>query len=82
MENAKEQLRDQASAVTEDLRKLGRITREAAKDIAGEYLDEGKHKFEELEDRAVTYIREKPLQSVLIAAGAGLLLGYLFSSRR
>lgn len=80
--SAREQLREQASAVKEDLRKLGRITREAAKDVAGEYADEGKKKYEDLEDRAVTYIREKPLQSVLIAAGAGLLLGYLFSSRR
>ncbi len=80
--SAREQLREQAATVKEDLRKFGRITREAAKDVAGEILDDGKQKFEKLEERVVTYVREKPVKSLLIAAGAGLLIGYLFSSRR
>jgi ElaB/YqjD/DUF883 family membrane-anchored ribosome-binding protein len=36
---------------------------------------------DELADELKTYVKENPLQSVLIAAGAGLLLG-LFLKRR
>jgi ElaB/YqjD/DUF883 family membrane-anchored ribosome-binding protein len=79
--SAREQLREQAATVADDLRKLGRISQEAAKDVASEYLDAGKHKLDEVEDRVVSYIRAKPVKSVLIATGAGLLLGYLFSRR-
>jgi ElaB/YqjD/DUF883 family membrane-anchored ribosome-binding protein len=74
-------LREQAHAVKDDLRELGKIAKETAKETAGHYVDGSKHKYEEIEDHVVTYIREKPMKSVLIAAGAGLLLGYLFSRR-
>jgi ElaB/YqjD/DUF883 family membrane-anchored ribosome-binding protein len=63
-----------------------------AKQKAAEYLDEGKHKTaeyleqgkqkaSEFEDQIENYIRQKPLKSVLIAAGAGALLGFLISRR-
>lgn len=35
----------------------------------------------EFEDQIEIYIREKPLKSVLIAAGVGALLGFLISRR-
>jgi ElaB/YqjD/DUF883 family membrane-anchored ribosome-binding protein len=77
----KARLREQAHTVKDDLRELGKIARDTAKETAGQYVDGGKHKYEEIEDQVVTYIREKPMKAVLVAAGAGLLLGYLFSRR-
>jgi len=74
-------LREQAHTVKDDLRELGKIAKETAKETAGHYVDGSKHKYEEIEDQVVTYIREKPMKAVLVAAGAGLLLGYLFSRR-
>jgi ElaB/YqjD/DUF883 family membrane-anchored ribosome-binding protein len=78
---ARDQVRERATAVKEDLRELGRVTRDATKETASHLLDQSKHKYGEIEDQVVTYIREKPVKSVLIAAGAGLLLGFLFTRR-
>ncbi len=63
-----------------------------AKKKAVEYVDEGKQKTVEyyekgkqeasrIEDQVENYIRENPLKSVLIATGAGVLLGLLMSRR-
>ena len=63
-----------------------------AKHIAVEYYDEGKHKsaeyykhgkqtMTEVEDRVEKYIREKPLQTVAMAAAGGMLLGFLLKRR-
>lgn len=48
---------------------------------SSEYYRQGKRMVAEVEDRVEGYIREKPLQSVLIAAGAGALLGFLLTRR-
>ena len=67
--------------------KLGEAKNKAAgyagdvKGKANEYVDEGKQKDAKVEDQVENYIREKPLKSVLIAAGAGVLLGFLLSRR-
>lgn len=46
-----------------------------AKAVAVEKADEAKLKYEELTSKAESQIREKPLTSIAIAVGAGLLLG-------
>ena len=81
-------LRRQAKVVKEDLRGLGRTAKEVAQDKLGdakkkavEYADEGKQEALRLEDQVESYIRQNPLKSVLIATGAGLLLGLLLSRR-
>jgi ElaB/YqjD/DUF883 family membrane-anchored ribosome-binding protein len=86
--SAGKQLRDQTAAVKEDLSKLAQLTRDAsqeklakAKEAASEYLEKGKQKVGEVEDSMVRYVREKPIKSVLLAAGAGALLGFLLSRR-
>ena len=46
------------------------------------YLQKGKAKAVEMEEGFEHYVQAKPMKSVLIAAGAGLLVGYLFGRRR
>ncbi len=50
-------------------------------EAAGEYYDKGVSKAKELEANLESYVREKPIQSLLIATavslGAGLLIGAL-----
>lgn len=83
-----EEVRQRARVVREDVRELGRAARGAAEETyeevkrhAGEYVDRQKQRVTEFEDQLVEYVRQKPLQSVLIAAGAGLLLGFLLHRR-
>lgn len=78
--DAKEELRDQAHTVADDLRELGSIgkraaeeTAEAARDRAREVKDDTVAKVGDFEDQLVQYVREQPLKSVLIAAGAGAI---------
>jgi ElaB/YqjD/DUF883 family membrane-anchored ribosome-binding protein len=56
-----------------------------AHDIAGRVravVERGKEKAADIQEGFEGYVKEKPLQTVLIAAGAGLLVGYLFGRRR
>lgn len=52
-----------------------------AQDRGREVLDEAAATLEGLEDQAVRTVREKPAQSLAIAAGLGLLVGYLMNRR-
>jgi ElaB/YqjD/DUF883 family membrane-anchored ribosome-binding protein len=45
-------------------------------------LERGKAKATEVGDGFKSYVQDKPIQSLLIAAGAGLLVGYLCGRRR
>ncbi|MBK7877494.1 MAG: DUF883 family protein [Planctomycetes bacterium] len=45
-------------------------------------LARGKERLVRAEDRFENYVREKPVQSLLIAAGAGLAIGWLLGRRR
>lgn len=81
-------LREQATAVKEDVRELGRLAKEASRDklretkqVAGEYVARGQQRAGEIEDSVVTYVRDNPVKSLLMAAGAGVLIGFLFSRR-
>jgi len=78
-------LRDKAQKVGEDLRDLGGQVREAARDkydqLSGEaraFYDQGRDKAHEWEAGIESYVREKPVQALLVAAGVGLLLGALW----
>ena len=69
MEHAAE-LRDTATRTAEDLRAR-----------AGEWCDESRQQVGRLEKTLEQRIRDNPLQSVAIAAGAGILLGILWIRR-
>ena len=86
--SAKSQLRNQGETLGRDLRELGHLTKEAAQETlrdtrqsASELYDQGRRKAGDLEAQVAEYVKEKPVQSVLIAAGVGLLLGALLSRR-
>ncbi|MCK5941078.1 MAG: hypothetical protein KAI24_03835 [Planctomycetes bacterium] len=81
-------LRDQVRVLGEDVKELGRLTKEAlahkvdsAKDAAQGAVEAGKDKALEYRDRLSEATREQPIKSVLIAAGIGAVIG-LFMGRR
>ncbi len=87
-EPATAKLREQARTVGEDVRAMGGLAREAAheqydaaKETANQYVEQGKRRMDDYEDQLVSYVRTKPVKSVLVAAGIGAVLG-LFWSRR
>jgi ElaB/YqjD/DUF883 family membrane-anchored ribosome-binding protein len=78
-------LGEQAQQVGQNLRDLGSQVRDQAQqkyselsDQAREYYQQGREKAQEWEQGLESYIQEKPLQAVLIAAGVGVLLGLLW----
>lgn len=78
-------LTDSATQVGENLRNLGGQVRDAAteryqqlRDQATNYYDQGRDRAREWEEGLESYVHEKPLQAVLIAAGVGVLLGLLW----
>lgn len=86
--SATEQLRSHGATVREDVREFGRLARDAAKEqlgdaqqTASELLEQGKRKADDLEARLTQYVREKPIKSLLIAAGIGVALGMLWSRK-
>jgi ElaB/YqjD/DUF883 family membrane-anchored ribosome-binding protein len=76
---------EQAQQVSQNLRDLGSQVRDQARekynelsDQAHNYYEQGRQKAQEVEEGLESYIQEKPLQAVLIAAGVGVLLGLLW----
>jgi len=47
------------------------------KEAATEYYEQGRERVQEWQQQLEHQVREKPLQSLLIAAGIGLLIGLL-----
>ena len=83
--STKGQLKESASQVGEDLRNLGSQARDAAtqtyeqlRQQAGDYYEQGRARATEMEQNLEQYVQEKPIQSLLMAAGVGLLLGILW----
>ena len=79
------QLKESAQQVQENLRELGGQVREAASEQyhnlrqqASEYYEQGRQRAQEWEQGLEQYVQEKPIQSLLIAAGVGMLLGILW----
>jgi ElaB/YqjD/DUF883 family membrane-anchored ribosome-binding protein len=84
-ERSADQLRDTAANVTQGIRDLGSQARDAAtekydelRQQATEYYDQGRQRAQEWERGLEDYVQQKPVQSLLIAAGVGMLLGVLW----
>jgi ElaB/YqjD/DUF883 family membrane-anchored ribosome-binding protein len=67
------------------LRDLGGQVRDQAREKyeqfsgqAHDYYDQGRQKAQEWEQGLESYVQEKPIQALLIAAGVGMLLGILW----
>ncbi len=77
--------REAAREVGENLREAGGRVRDVAteqyeqmKHQAQEYYERGRERAREMEQSLEQYIQEKPIRSLLIAAGVGMLLGILW----
>lgn len=92
MPTATEQFRAKAAEVKDDLREvkkdlkeLGALTPDLAREKMAhlaETYERGKEKAAEATNAVEEFIRERPIQSVMIAAGAGLFLGYLLTRQK
>lgn len=70
-------LKEAASAVGQKVGELGQQAREAAAEKLGEIREQAQEKASEWKHSLEEFIREKPLQSILIAAGLGAALTIL-----
>lgn len=87
-DNAQEvgqQMRDQAqdlgTQVRDQMQDLGTQAQQLGtqvKETASQYYEQGREGLQELNQTLETQIRDKPLQSLFIAGGVGLLLGLLW----
>lgn len=78
----------QARKVTHDVQEMGAIARSAAletlgdvSEIAAEYKDRALDKIQQMERAVEQFISARPLKSVVIAAGVGLLIGRFWKRR-
>src|SRR4051812_19421744 len=78
-------LKDSAGQVSQSLRDMGGQVRDQAgekynqlREQAADYYQQGRQRAEEWEQGLEQYVQEKPIQSLLIAAGVGMLLGILW----
>lgn len=76
-----EELRDNLSEVGQNLRKAVSQTVPAAKEMINRISDDVATRTVTFEEAVVDYIREKPLNAVLIGAAVGLLLGFCLRRR-
>jgi ElaB/YqjD/DUF883 family membrane-anchored ribosome-binding protein len=87
--SATDELKEKAVQVGKDVLEMGGAVRDVAheqfdhmRDRASGYVKQGREKIGEWEDGLESYIQDKPIRSLLLAAGAGLLLGLLWRRRR
>jgi ElaB/YqjD/DUF883 family membrane-anchored ribosome-binding protein len=79
---------DRATTVAEDIKDLGAAAKrtladsaDAVRETANEYLEQGRAKAREAGERVQKQVGEKPMTSVLLAAGIGFVLGMLWVRR-
>jgi len=77
-----------ARQVGENLRDLGGQVRQTAteqyeqlRDQASDYYEQGRQRALEMEQGLEQYVQEKPIQALLIAAGVGMVLGWMWKRR-
>jgi len=87
-EDATRAAKKQYGEVVENIKHLGCEARHAAQEglekarsTATEYLHQGRDRAIELERSAESQIRNRPLASILVACGVGMVLGVLFLRR-
>jgi ElaB/YqjD/DUF883 family membrane-anchored ribosome-binding protein len=87
-DSATDELKEAAVGLGSNMRDMGGHIREAAReqvdhlrDRAKDYVDQGRRKARDLESGLEAYVQQKPIKSLLIAAGAGLVIGYLWHRR-
>ena len=66
-----------AAETGKELRDQAQELMAQGKEVAAEYYEEGRNQVLAWQQQLEKQVREKPLQSLLMAAGMGLLLGLL-----
>jgi ElaB/YqjD/DUF883 family membrane-anchored ribosome-binding protein len=84
-QGAAAQVKDKVSEVASNIKDMGSQVRDAAaeqyenvKEGAAEYYRAGRDKAAEWESQIEEYVRERPIKSLLMAAGVGALLGIIW----
>jgi len=75
------QLRDTATQKAGEVRDMAQQRAGELRDSATEYYEAGRDRAIDFEHSLETRIREKPLNSVMIAAGVGMVVGILWMRR-
>ena len=88
MSTVSARLGKQAKEVTEDVQNMGGTLRDAAQEKLGhmgekaaEYCEQGQDRVHGIACACEQFLRQRPLTSVLLAAGVGLLLGRFWKRR-
>jgi ElaB/YqjD/DUF883 family membrane-anchored ribosome-binding protein len=88
MSNTTDQLGKQASEVAEEFQEMGGAVRDAAQAKLGEVGEKATEYCQQAQDKVhgvaclcEQFVRERPLRSVLIAAGIGWVLGRFWNRR-
>jgi len=86
--SATDRLGKKARTVTKDLQEMGEIAKDAARETLGqlrenasEYCEVGQDKVQQAGRSFEQYVQERPIKSILIATGIGLLLGRFWMRR-
>lgn len=85
MQSSAEELKNRAADVQQNVREMGSQVRDAAqekfnelRDSASEYYEQGRQRAQEWEQGLEEYVQDQPIKALLIAAGVGALLGFLW----
>jgi ElaB/YqjD/DUF883 family membrane-anchored ribosome-binding protein len=85
---AAEQLREKAGEAAAKLHDIGSKAADAAheqydrlRDTAGEYFQDGRDRARQWREGLEEFVQEKPIKSLLIAAGVGMLFGFIWRRR-
>ena len=73
--------RDVAQDKLDEARQAATEAVESGRQKASDMLEKSRDKAGDVEDQMVEYVRNKPIKTVLIAGGIGLLLGAFLSRR-
>jgi ElaB/YqjD/DUF883 family membrane-anchored ribosome-binding protein len=75
---AADRVREKAAEVSQHLKDVANEKYGEVRDKASQVYNQGRETAEQWEQSLESYVQEKPLQAVLLAAGVGLLLGLLW----
>ena len=88
MSTTSDRLGAQAKTVSNDLKEMGHIVTDAAQEKLGQVRENATNFYEQGRDKIYgagstleKYIRERPVKSILIAAGIGVLFGRFWMRR-
>jgi len=87
-QSAADRMRSQAQKVKSDLQEMGSIAGDVVqenlgqvRDTASEYFERQRDEVHRVEQTLASHIKDRPIQSILIAAGVGLFLGRFWPRR-